>query len=90
MGKIVINYKATSAVPFLSGKQIRWLFGYNLEIIILYFSIKTSAVGTHLSTREAILMSIHNIFFMENCRNFFINYHQISTLSVSLSLSRAC
>ena len=31
-------------------------------------------------------MNTHSVFFMENCRKLFFNYHQISTLSVPLDL----
>ena len=69
-------------------EQIRRVFENNLGIsFVIPIKKKTYVMGTHYNRPAvAILMSTHNICFMENYRKLSFNYHQIPSLPVLLLL----
>ena len=64
-------------------EQIRRVVKYNFRT----FAIKAYVVGSHY---EAILISTHNICFMEKYGKVSLNYHQIPSLSVLLEHQMMC
>ena len=69
---------------------MRSVFGENLGIVLLYFSIKTYIVVLIRIALKVILMHAHQRFFVENGQNISLNYNQIFPFAGPLDDLRIC